>query len=219
MWAIWRASSIPRTWCAATTTPLAEGARARRRCWRRWAARWASPPRWCPGSRWTGRRSAPRPFAAGCRQGDAARARALLGRPYLRQAAVAARRGGRWELFMPPNGKQDVPRGSYRTLCSDGEHTWPVLLRVEREGRALCGLPAGTALHDELDIRFLTGPVGGKLIWKGAVCVQKRNLWQEALYWVAAGGAADGGRLSALHQAGRHGHQRLRRGAPRHQRL
>lgn len=31
------------------------------------------------------------------RQGDAARARALLGRPYLRQAAVAARRGGRWE--------------------------------------------------------------------------------------------------------------------------
>ena len=86
------------------------------------------------------------------RLGDAARAR-----PYLRQAAVAARRGGRWELFMPPNGKQDVPRGTYRALCSDGEHTWPVLLRVEREGRALCSLPAGTALHDELDIRFLKG--------------------------------------------------------------
>ena len=32
-----------------------------------------------------------------------------------------------------------------------------VLLRVEREGRALCSLPAGTALHDELDIRFLKG--------------------------------------------------------------
>ena len=90
------------------------------------------------------------------RQGDAARARALLGRPYLRQAAVAARRGGRWELFMPPNGKQDVPRGTYRALCSDGEHTWPVLLRVEREGRARCSLPAGTTLHDELEIRFLT---------------------------------------------------------------
>ena len=90
------------------------------------------------------------------RQGDVARARALLGRPYLRQAAVAARRGGRWELFMTPNGKQDVPRGNYRALCSDGEHTWPVLLRVEREGRALCSLPVGTTLHDELEIRFLT---------------------------------------------------------------
>ena len=87
---------------------------------------------------------------------DVARARALLGRPYLRQAAVAARRGGRWELFMTPNGKQDVPRGNYRALCSDGEHTWPVLLRVEREGRALCSLPAGTTLHDELEIHFLT---------------------------------------------------------------
>ena len=80
----------------------------------------------------------------------------FAGRPYLRQAAVAARRGGRWELFMTPNGKQDVPRGNYRALCSDGEHTWPVLLRVEREGRALCSLPAGTTLHDELEIHFLT---------------------------------------------------------------
>lgn len=59
-------------------------------------------------------------------------------------------------LFMTPNGKQDVPRGNYRALCSDGEHTWPVLLRVEREGRALCSLPAGTTLHDELEIHFLT---------------------------------------------------------------
>ena len=92
----------------------------------------------------------------GGRQGDVARARAVLGRPSLRQAAVAARRGGRWELFMTPNGKQDVPRGNYRALCSDGEHTWPVLLRVEREGRALCSLPAGTTLHDELEIHFLT---------------------------------------------------------------
>ena len=57
---------------------------------------------------------------------------------------------------MTPNGKQDVPRGNYRALCSDGEHTWPVLLRVEREGRALCSLPVGTTLHDELEIRFMT---------------------------------------------------------------
>lgn len=47
-------------------------------------------------------------------------------------------------------------QGKLPALCSDGEHTWPVLLRVEREGRALCSLPAGTTLHDELEIRFLT---------------------------------------------------------------
>ncbi len=88
-------------------------------------------------------------------QGDVTAARELLGRPYLRQAAVAAHEGGRWELYMMPNGKQDVPRGVYRALCSDAEHTWPALVRVKRAGRAVCRLPHATALHDEMSIRFI----------------------------------------------------------------
>lgn len=54
------------------------------------------------------------------RQGDVARARALLGRPYLRQAAVAARRGGRWEPVY------DAQR---QTGCAQGKLPGAVLRR------------------------------------------------------------------------------------------
>lgn len=60
-------------------------------------------------------------------QGDAARAARLLGRPFMRQAAVVCREGERFMLRMTPNGKQDVPRGKYRAVCSNGERRWPAL--------------------------------------------------------------------------------------------
>ena len=157
MWVIWCASSIPRMWYAATTTPLARRAEGTPALLAALGDALGFSTAVVPKITLKGQEVSSTAIRGWLRQGDVARARALLGRPYLRQAAVAARRGGRWELFMTPNGKQDVPRGNYRALCSDGEHTWPVLLRVEREGRALCSLPAGTSLHDELDIRFLKG--------------------------------------------------------------
>lgn len=75
------------------------------------------------------------------RQGDAARARALLGRPYLRQAAVAARRGGRWELFMPPNGKQDVPRGPTGRCAPTGSTPGPCCCGWSARGAPCAACP------------------------------------------------------------------------------
>jgi len=88
-------------------------------------------------------------------QGDTARAARLLGRPFMRQAAVVLREGERFMLRMTPNGKQDVPHGKYRAVCSNGERRWPALVCVQSEGRALCRLPQETQEHDEWMIDFL----------------------------------------------------------------
>ena len=88
-------------------------------------------------------------------QGDVAHAARLLGRPFMRQAAVACHESEHCVLRMTPNGKQDVPRGEYRAVCSDGGKRWPALVHVESEGRARCRLPLGTQAHDEWTVEFL----------------------------------------------------------------
>ena len=116
----------PRMWYAAITIPLARRAEAHRLCWQRWSDALGFSTAVVPKNHAEGTGSQLYRHSRLAAPGDVARARALLGRPYLRQAAVAARRGGRWELFMTPNGKQDVPRettgrcaptGSIHGLC------------------------------------------------------------------------------------------------------
>ena len=88
-------------------------------------------------------------------KGDVARAARLLGRPFMRQASVVCCDENRFVLRITPNGKQDVPCGSYRAVCANGEKRWPALINVESEGRAACRLPRETQEHAEWTIDFL----------------------------------------------------------------
>lgn len=88
-------------------------------------------------------------------EGEAARARELLGRPYSRCAVVADRHHGHGELVMTPNGKQDVPAGCYRALWDDGGRAYPLLLRVEREGHAGFYLPEKVEMRSDGTLRFI----------------------------------------------------------------
>lgn len=85
---------------------------------------------------------------------DVAYARKLLGRPYRRKAVVAERAGDRVTLHLPPCGKQDLPKGTYRATCTDGEKTYPISIHVLEDGRAVCALPENCAMGDGWLIRF-----------------------------------------------------------------
>ncbi len=87
-------------------------------------------------------------------KGQVGKARALLGRPYQRQAAVTQRVGESLSLVMPPNGKLDVPSGDYSVFLQDGQRTFPATLRVVREGRGRISLPQGLPLGSEVTLRF-----------------------------------------------------------------
>lgn len=88
-------------------------------------------------------------------RGETMEAFKLLGRPYERRAAVVSRLGGRCGLRLTADGKQDVPDGSYRVLCSVGDRSYPALLRVRGEGDAECGLAPDVKAGEEVVLRFI----------------------------------------------------------------
>lgn len=90
------------------------------------------------------------------RQGDAAGARELLGRPYPRRAVVAGGHGNVWELAFAADGKQELPNGAYRVLCGNGARELPAVLRLRDGGRAECRLPGYADAAQTLTVRFLS---------------------------------------------------------------
>ena len=93
---------------------------------------------------------------AALEEGDVDKARQLLGRPYAQRASLAGSAGGRYDLMMEPDGKQELPAGKYRALCDDGAHRYPVLLHIRRAGRAQCYLHQAAHLGETLQLQYLT---------------------------------------------------------------
>lgn len=89
-------------------------------------------------------------------RGQVRRAWQLLGRPYRQQATLAGREGRRYNFVMEPDGKQGLPKGTYRALCDDGVHPYPIHLHMLRAGRAQCVLPEQTSLGQAVTLRYLT---------------------------------------------------------------
>lgn len=87
-------------------------------------------------------------------RGEVKQAAGLLGRPYERSATLLTRSGERFVLALADDGKQDVPDGTYRALCADGQRSYPAAIHL-REGRAEGRLPEDAELSDELRLRFL----------------------------------------------------------------
>ncbi len=88
-------------------------------------------------------------------RGEARNAFRLLGRPYERCISVISRRGDCCEMMLMPDGKQEMPSGEYRVLYSQGEKSYPALLRVRGAGRADCALPLNVQEGEEGIVRFL----------------------------------------------------------------
>ena len=87
-------------------------------------------------------------------KGNATRARELLGRPYVRQAAVAQYMGEKTLLVMEPNGKQNVPAGNYRVMIEVDGKCFPATLVVRKDGHAETTMPASCATGEGVNLLF-----------------------------------------------------------------
>ena len=57
-------------------------------------------------------------------------------------------------MQLKSEGKQMLPAGSYRAFLCDEEHAYPVLLRLNEDGKASCMLPAHTPLGSSLCVQY-----------------------------------------------------------------
>ncbi|MEG1891780.1 MAG: FAD synthetase family protein [Clostridia bacterium] len=88
--------------------------------------------------------------------GDAAQAREMLARPYVRGAAVVTRGADAWEFMLRNDGKQNVADGLYRALASWAGRTVPLTLRMRGALGGSCGAIGAIAPHEEIEIQYLT---------------------------------------------------------------
>ena len=88
-------------------------------------------------------------------RGDAAQARAMLGRPYRLEGQIEKRKGSLCTLRLTESRKQPLHPGDYRALvCTDGKRI-PALVRLT-EGAAQLRLPAPFSTQSMIGLEFLT---------------------------------------------------------------
>jgi len=89
-------------------------------------------------------------------RGSLAQARTLLARPYACQAQLVSREGLLCRLRLTEEGKQAVPKGSYRVFCSDLNRAYPAVLYVNSLSEAVCVLPETAPLGMDVCLQFWT---------------------------------------------------------------
>lgn len=82
--------------------------------------------------------------------GDVHLAWRLLGRPYDQQICRTKQGGPRCLMTFAHDGKQPLPKGTYRALADDGMRRLPVVAHVDADGKAWCLLPSQAAAPQRL---------------------------------------------------------------------
>lgn len=95
-------------------------------------------------------------------EGRVRQARQMLGAPYRQAATVAERLGNGYRLHMPPQGKQTVPKGSYRVSVENGQRAVPATFVATGPGEGRAALPPLYTRGDEVFLRYYSETSGGR---------------------------------------------------------